>query len=137
MENYTLFKKKTCSHCSLHPRVQNITHSANYHHRASGRAPLFFLPKSPWFPCRHRVSLTSTIFICHYGSNYGTCFHEEEHRFSASFMSSWPVTKARVVPTAAKLPDKEDVVILDALKLALRTYAGLSLMVTIALDIRP
>lgn len=54
-----------------------------------------------------------------------------------AFMSGCPVTKARVVSAAAKFPGKEVVVILDALKLALRTYEGLSLMVTIALDIRP
>lgn len=52
-------------------------------------------------------------------------------------MSSCPVTKARVVPAAAKGPDREDVLISDALKLALSTYAGLSIMVTTALDIRP
>ncbi len=52
-------------------------------------------------------------------------------------MSSCPVAKARVVPAAAEGPDREGVLISDALKLALSTYAGLSVMVTTALDIRP
>lgn len=96
----------------------------------------FLYPKAPG-SLTDTVSLTCTIFSCHYGSNYGTRFHEEEHGFSGTFMSSCPVAKARVMSTAAERPDREDVVILDALKLALRTYAGLSRMVTIALDIRP
>lgn len=36
-----------------------------------------------------------------------------------TFMSSCPVAKARVVPAAAQVPDREDVLISDALKLAL------------------
>lgn len=56
--------------------------------------------------------------------------------FSKTFMSSCPVTKARIVSAAADVSDR-DVLIPDALKLALSTYAGLSIMVTTALDIRP
>lgn len=51
-------------------------------------------------------------------------------------MSSCPVTKDRIVPAAAEVLDR-DVLILDALKLALSTYAGLSIMVMTALDVRP
>lgn len=118
-------------------RLWDITHSANCYHRAPGRTLLFSLPKSPWFPRRDRVSLTCTAFRCHYGSNYGTCSCEELPGFSNTFMSSCPVAKAGVVPTAAEVPEREDVLISDALKLALWTYAGLSIMVTTALDIRP
>lgn len=52
-------------------------------------------------------------------------------------MSSCPVAKARVISAAAEVADREDVLISDALKLALWTYAGLSIMVTAALEIRP
>lgn len=119
-------------------RLWDITHSANCYHRAPGRSLLFSLPKSSWFPCRDRVSLTCTAFRCHYGPNYGTCSCEELPRFSKTFMSSCPVTKARVITAAAaQVSGGEDVLISDALKLALSTYVGLSIMVSTALDMRP
>lgn len=103
----------------------------------SWQNPAVFFTKSLWFPCRDRVSLTCTTFRCHYSSNYGTCSYEEPPGFLKTFMSSCPVAKARVIPAAAKVADREDVLISDALKLALWTYAGLSIMVTTALEIRP
>lgn len=132
MERYSQLKNKTCSKQLLAAlRIQDITHSANCYHRAPGRTPLLSLPKSPWFLFRDRVSLTCTAFRCHYSSNYGAFFSEELPEFQKTFMSSCPVTGARV-----RVADGECVLISGALKLALWTCAGLSLMVTTALGIR-
>lgn len=63
-----------------------------------------------------------------------TCSCEELPGFSKTFMSCRPVAKAGVVPMAAEVPEREDVLISNALKLA---YVGLSIMATTALDVRP